>query len=319
MDWRYDFFEPSVPLEAKGGIKSRSKRGAFGRSWWAGRWNAVLEGLGLGARLARGRSYARRGQVLDITIEKGRVRARVQGSRPDPYTVAIKVKLLSPARWARVARALASEARFAAKLLAGEMPEDVETAFRGVSLSLFPETYRDLQTECSCPDWSNPCKHIAAVYYLLGEEFDRDPFLIFKLRGATREELVRSLGAPRAARPPKSAIASSSEGEDVPPAPPEPLTADANFFWKGDPLPEDLFGEVEVPPAAAALPRRLGAFPFWRGPQPLLDAIEPAYRLAAPRGLEAFLGLRGDSHNPSAVDPIRTGRSSLPTGHRPGQ
>jgi len=143
MDWRYDFFEPSVPLVAKGGIRARSKRGAFGRSWWAGRWSAVLEGCDLGARLARGRSYARRGQVLDVSIEKGRARARVQGSRRDPYTVTIKVKLLSPPQWARVATVLAREARFAAKLLASEMPEDIETAFRKASLSLFPERRRD--------------------------------------------------------------------------------------------------------------------------------------------------------------------------------
>src|SRR5207247_2013948 len=124
---------------------------------------AVL--FALGARLGRGRSYARRGQVLDVAIERGLVEARVQGSRPAPYKVSIKVKTLSGAQWKRASAALAREARFAAKLLAFEMPEDVEKAFEGAGLSLFPERRKDLTTECSCPDWSNPCKHIAAVYY----------------------------------------------------------------------------------------------------------------------------------------------------------
>ncbi|SRR6266545_4868930 len=298
-DWRDDFFEPSRPLEARGGIKARTKRGAFGSSWWAGRWSAVLEGFQLGGRLARGRTYARRGQVLDVSIEKGRVHARVQGSRPAPYSVTIGVKVLSPNQWARVARALCREARLVAKLLASEMPEDIETAFRGASLSLFPERRNDLRTECSCPDWSNPCKHIAAVFYLLGEEFDRDPFLIFKLRGAEREELVRSLGAPGESEPRKSEIGPPEE--KTPPVAREPLKVDTGLFWTGDLLPEALFGEVQVPTAAAALPRRLGAFPFWRGSRPLLEAIEPAYTLAAPAGLEAFLGLRGGTERPPAV------------------
>jgi len=179
----YGHFPPSRPREAKGGIRAHSKRGAFGESWWARRWISVLEDFDLGARLGRGRSYARRGQVLDVVIERGLVEARVQGSRLAPYKVSIKVKTISGAQWKRASAALAREARFAAKLLAFEMPEDVEKAFEGAGLSLFPERRKDLTTECSCPDWSNPCKHVAAVYYLLGEEFDRDPFLLFRLRG----------------------------------------------------------------------------------------------------------------------------------------
>jgi len=188
---------------------------------------------------------------------------------------------------------------------------------RGASLSLFPERRNDLRTECSCPDWSNPCKHIAAVFYLLGEEFDRDPFLIFKLRGAAREELVRSLGAPGASGRRRSEIGSPEE--KTPPVAREPLKVDTGLFWTGDPHPEDLFGEVQVPTAAAALPRRLGAFPFWRGSRALLEAVEPAYTLAAPAGLEAFLGLRAGTERPSAT---RRGKSSTPkTGGQsdPGQ
>ena len=179
---------------AKGGIRAQSKKGQFGQSWWAKRWIAVLEGFDIGARLGRGRSYARNGQVLEINIGKGLVRAKVQGSRPKPYEITIQARTIAPGDWEKLAKALASQAIFAAKLLAGEMPRDIEKAFEGAGLSLFPAQLGDLQTKCSCPDWSNPCKHIAAVYYLLGEEFDRDPFLIFALRGLARDEFLALLG-----------------------------------------------------------------------------------------------------------------------------
>jgi uncharacterized Zn finger protein len=287
----FSYFPPSRPMEAKGGIRAHSQRGAFGESWWARRWISVLEGFDLGARLGRGRSYARRGQVLDITVERGLVEARVQGSRPRPYEVAIRVKTLSAAEWRRAAAALGREARFAAKLLASQMPEDVEKAFEKAGLSLFPERRRDLATECSCPDWSNPCKHIAAVYYLLGEEFDRDPFLVFKLRGMAREELIGLLGA------------SPSPGQAQ--APPEPLRPDPGAFWAGGELPADPFGEVTVPATPAALVRRLGRFPFWRGTASLIETVEPVYAQASPRGLDVFLGTGSLSRAPAGPPPAR--------------
>jgi len=289
---RYPRFAPSRPREARGGIKARSQRGTFGGSWWAGRWNAVLEGFQLGGRLARGRSYARRGQVLDVAVEAGRVRARVQGSRPRPYEVDISVKTLSRAEWERVGRALAREARFAAKLLASEMPEDVESAFRAAKVSLFPERSRDLRTECSCPDWSNPCKHIAAVYYLLGEEFDRDPFLIFKLRGASREDLVRSLGQPVPAGR-RGPLPGERVPADVTTAS-QPLRPDPAAFWTGGLPPEGPLAEAPAAGAPAALLRRLGDLPFWRGAAPLLECLEPAYARAAARGLAVSAGMRDD-------------------------
>ncbi len=300
MSWtnRYPFYEPARPRAAKGGIKAQSQRGAFGRTWWAVRWNTVLEGFHLGARLGRGRAYARRGQVLDITVEKGGVRARVQGSRDDPYRVTLTVKALSAAQWKRVAQRFAREARFAAKMLAGERPEDIETAFEAASVSLFPERRTDLQTDCSCPDWANPCKHIAAVFYLLGEEFDRDPFLIFTLRGMTREELLGTLGGAAATSRQRGGSLASEAGPDPEPAPPspEPLTPASGPFWVGESPAEDLFGEVQVPPTAAALLTPLGRFPFWRGAAQPREVLEPVYARAAARALDVFLGL--PTHEP---------------------
>ncbi|HEU5117234.1 MAG TPA: SWIM zinc finger family protein, partial [Isosphaeraceae bacterium] len=167
MPWWNDddrYFPPSKPRKARGGIKARSARGEFGENWWAKRWVQVLEGFGIGSRLERGRRYARAGQVLSIAVEKGRVRARVQGSRPKPYEVAIHARPLSDADWDRVTSALSAQALYAAKLLAGEMPQQIEQVFEESGLSLFPSRLGDLTTKCSCPDMANPCKHIASVY-----------------------------------------------------------------------------------------------------------------------------------------------------------
>lgn len=283
MSWYYrEFFPRSRPRAAKGGIKAQSKRGGFGTSWWAKRWIAVLESFNIGARLGRGRSYARGGQVLAIDVDTGAVTAKVQGSMPQPYAVSIQVTTLSDADWKRVTNELASQALFAAKLLAGEMPQDIEKVFLDAGVSLFPEKLRDLETDCSCPDYSNPCKHIAAVYYLLGEEFDRDPFLLFKLRGLSREALIERLGQ-------AAATADETPREDAG-SEHEPLPADVRSFWGGLPLPEASPADTESPPVAAALPKRLGSFPFWRGHERFLDALEPTYRLASERGKNVIAG-----------------------------
>jgi uncharacterized Zn finger protein len=323
-DDHYGYFPPSKPRKATGGIKAQSKRGAFGTSWWAKRWIEVLESFNIGARLGRGRSYARKGQVLSIDVGKGEVTASVQGSRGDPYQVSIRLKPLSQANWKRLAKALSEQAVFAAKLLAGEMPQDIETAFDDVGLSLFPAKHRDLATDCSCPDWSNPCKHIAAVYYLLGEEFDRDPFLLFRLRGMEREELVRLIGAepetPKKKAGKRASAAPVEEAEDEPPEPPppaEPLPVDAEAFWGAPIEAEPSFGQVRVPPVAAALAKRLGSFPFWRSETSFLDAMEEIYGAASPVGMRVYLGEQAPAQaKPDPEKPPRAARSKAPRRHR---
>jgi len=296
MSWRsryysdYPFFPPSVPREAKGGIKAQSARGAFGQSWWAKRWIAVLESFDIGARLQRGRSYARRGQVLSVEIDTGKITAKVQGSRPTPYSVQINVRTLPKAGMEKLGRALSRQALFAAKLLAGEMPQDIETAFAEAKMSLFPDKLDDLQTDCSCPDWSNPCKHIAAVYYLVGEEFDRDPFLIFKLRGVDRDRLVELLGQEAGKRAGTTRPAAAGQAEGEPAAAQEPVNPSLAVFWRGGELAPGWLGEVRLPPLQAALPKRLGSFPFWRANERFLEALEPIYAQATTRAQDALLG-----------------------------
>jgi uncharacterized Zn finger protein len=184
---------PARPIRVDGGIRARSKRGAIGEQWWSRRFIEVLESFGLHGRLARGRSYARQGQVLGLEISAGYVTARVQGSRPAPYKVRLQVLPLTTAQWRTVQAALASRALFRAKLLAGEMPHEIEEVFADCGTPLFPRTARDLEMSCSCPDWGVPCKHLAAVCYVLAEAFDDDPFGILALRGRNREALLAAL------------------------------------------------------------------------------------------------------------------------------
>ena len=133
------FPPPSRPRKATGGIKAASQRGGFGESWWARRWIEVLESFDIGGRLQRGRSYARKGQVLSINVTKGMVEAPVQGSRSQPYRVNITVRPLLLSEWKRLAAQLSKQVIYAAKLLAGEMPQEIEKAFSEAGLSLFPE------------------------------------------------------------------------------------------------------------------------------------------------------------------------------------
>ena len=271
--------EYSRPIDVKGGIRAASRRGDFGSNWWAKRWMQTLERFSIGARLSCGRSYARRGQVLSIDVQNGVVEAQVQGSRKRPYDVEISVRTIGPKDWERLRQALAEQPVIAASLLAGRMPENIEDTFDAVGLSMFPESVRDLETDCSCPDWSNPCKHIAAVYLLLGEEFDRDPFLIFRMRGMNPEDLLGE------------EFRQSAQTIEGPPLAPEPLPEDPDVFWANPlaALADVDLGTATVPAIHAALPKQLGRFPFWRDEQDLTATLEEAYSAASQQAAAVYL------------------------------
>jgi uncharacterized Zn finger protein len=170
----------------------------FGLTWWGQRWIAALEALGAvyANRLPRGRTYARRGTVHDLAVAPGRVTARVAGSRPQPYRVTLQLPVFDDATWDAIVVALAGRVRHAAELLDGRMPEDVDEVLAACGVSLFPSA-RELATRCSCPDVANPCKHVAAVHYVLAQTFDADPFLLPALRGRDRQALLAGLRAVR--------------------------------------------------------------------------------------------------------------------------
>lgn len=250
------FYEPSTPIPVVGGIKAKSRKGAFGSSWWAKRWIGVLETFGYGSRLQRGKTYARQGQVVSIDLAVGRVKAKVQGSRSTPYTVSLKITPLSDGEWNRAIDAMAQQAVFAATLLNGEMPQEIEEAFTAAGVALFPTSARDIETQCTCPDYMNPCKHIAAVYYLLGERFDDDPFLIFHLRGRTRSQLIEALRSRRAAALGTPADQSPAEVETAP-----PLADLLDTFYQAGPDLPSLTVQIAGPEVEAGLLRQMGAAP----------------------------------------------------------
>jgi uncharacterized Zn finger protein len=263
------WYEPATPKKVKGGIKAQSKRGAFAQKWWGRRWIQTLESFRIDTRLSRGRSYARRGQVVSLEIEKGRVLGRVQGTQDEPYRVFVRLKAFSKKQWNQVIESLVEQPIFTAQLLGNEMPEDIETIFEEADLSLFPKKSKDLKTECSCPDWSNPCKHIAAVFYLMAEAFDNDPFLLFKLRGMDRDEFLELL---------------QKGGTDETPAEtkivPEPLPLGMPLFW-GEPQKYEPLPGVFPVDLHAALPKRLGYLPFWRSERDFIREMEVIYQNAS--------------------------------------
>jgi uncharacterized Zn finger protein len=260
FDDRWNYYRADQPIKVKGGLKTRNERGTIGSTWWSKRWITALESLSMGTRISRGRAYARQGQVLSMEIEPGQVKAKVQGSQTRPYAITIQLKPLSDADWQKVTAAMSSQALFAARLLAGEMPTNIEDAFASVQLSLFPTQANDLETSCSCPDWANPCKHIAAVYYLLAERFDEDPFLIFKLRGRSKEEIIQALREKRVSVQPTAAEAEATDSEPVDETP--LLVADLNTFWQAGEGLDTFAIYPDAPRVDRAILKRLGDAPF---------------------------------------------------------
>ncbi|HYH33122.1 MAG TPA: SWIM zinc finger family protein [Pseudonocardia sp.] len=255
---------PARPRRVEGGIQINSTRGPVARTWWSQRFLAVLESLGVGGRLSRGRSYARAGQIVSLDVDTGGALARVQGSRPQPYQVRVGVPAFGKAEWGAVAQALADDASYAAALLAGEMPRDIERVFDDVGLSLFPDNPRDLAMDCTCPDYAVPCKHVAAVFYVLAERFDADPFQILALRGRGREALLEELRARRAA----AAVER--------PGPGAALDDVMDRYWSAGPgLGEQLTGP-RTPPDA--LLDQVPPFPIAVRGEQVAELLRPAYR-----------------------------------------
>jgi uncharacterized Zn finger protein len=284
-------WESAGPIAVEGGVKAKSKRGAIGEQWWSRRFIAVLESYGLSSRLQRGRSYARRGQVLEFTLAAGKVTARVQGSRPAAYQVSITVRPLTSAQWRAVESRLAGQALFRARLLAGEMPAEIEEVFAACGTPLFPDAASDLAMSCNCPDWGVPCKHLAAVCYVLAEAFDADPFAMLAWRGQGRDDLLATLhgsAGPSASGARQEAVGTSHAAALLADVTGPPLAESLADFWSpglsqarlralpaSPATPPDLLLRISDPPAV----RVRGAG--------LRDLLAPAYaQLASPEAAQ---------------------------------
>ena len=182
------------------------------REWWSQRWLELLDSYRFKKRLERARNYARQGNILSIKFENAKVKADVQGSEPEPYKVSLSLDSFSDEEWGYVVETMSQKAIFAAKLLAGEMPQNIEEVFTANGLSLFPFTLSEVHSKCSCPDKANPCKHIGAIYYQLADRFSEDPFVLFQLRGRTKETILSDLRKLRSAN---VAVAETSDTESI--------------------------------------------------------------------------------------------------------
>lgn len=265
----------------------------FSRTWWGQKFIAALEQFTNSGRLSRGRSYARNDKVRSFEIQDGKVIAQVRGSvnpyfgvyKEPLYITTIDFQPISAAKWAAAIALIASRASLISRLLLNEIPDNIEDSFKTLGLNLLPRSKKDFDSNCSCPDWENPCKHIAGVYYLVAAELDRDPFLLFELRGLSRADLLTELA--------KSPLGQALSAElQLQQRPPESVSSyytlpktqaigtseSLRDFWYGskrlpttiDPLPQTLVAGIPV--------KKQGDFPaFWQRDNSFLEAIETVY------------------------------------------
>jgi uncharacterized Zn finger protein len=227
------------------------------REWWAQRWVDVLESFGWRRRLERARNYARQGNVLQLEFQGSKVSALVQGTAPEPYKVSLSLDPFDDEQWQYVIESMAERAIFSAKLLSGEMPQTIEEVFTANGLSLFPYTKFDIHSKCSCPDPANPCKHIGAVYYLLGDRFSEDPFVLFQLRGRAKEQIIAALRQIRSASTDVGSIESpdlSAEAIDQ--------SLNVQTFWHYSEQLEPSLVVVAPPPSSETVLDVLRAIPL---------------------------------------------------------
>ena len=263
------------------------------KTWWGQRFIAALEGFTDRGRLQRGRGYSSDSRILAFAIADGLVTATVRGNvnpyfgvyKEPRYQTRIRMAQIPPKDWGKAIAHVGSNAALVARLLMNEMPDTIDAAFADAKLHLLPRSRKDFAlTECSCPDVANPCKHIAGVYYRLASQLDRDPFLLFELRGLSREQLNQALRS----TPLGQALVGLTDDQVEPIAPAESLFTrphtgeappDYHAFWTGrQRLPTEI--EPATPAAVPAiLVRKAGDFPaFWGRDSSFVVVMEEIYQ-----------------------------------------
>ena len=236
------------------------------REWWVERWLDLLDSYRFKKRLERARNYAREGNVLSIDFEGAQVLALVQGSEPEPYQVSLSLNPFTDQDWDYAIETMSQKAIYSAQLLAGEMPSKIEDVFIANGLSLFPFTLSDIRSRCTCPDKANPCKHIGAVYYQLGDRFSEDPFVLFQLRGRTKAQILNALRQVRS-RDVEGVQADSSAMMSDAEATTDKRTAASQSlnlkqFWQYDEPLESSFVVIAPPPDSKTPLDILGTIPL---------------------------------------------------------
>ena len=260
-------------------------------AWWVQQWVDLLNSYRFKKRLERGRRYAREGHILKLDFTSdSKVHASVQGTADDPYKLSIWIDQFSDEDWSYVIDTLSQKALYAAQLLAGEMPDDIDSVFTANGLSLFPFTLADVHSKCSCPDPKNPCKHIAAVYYQLADAFREDPFVLFQLRGRSKEEIVSAIRTQRAQGQSDDHLDSSDVALETPEelVPTAAAALDLDRFWSYDEALDPSL--VVITPADQTVLDLLGQMPLPAGDAQILNTyFAGLYQTIAQQAMMAAL------------------------------
>ena len=230
-------------------------------TWWVQQWVDLLNSYRFKKRLERGRRYAREGHILRLDFAESKVHASVQGTADEPYKLSIWIDRFTDEDWDFVIDTLSQKAIYSAQLLAGEMPADIESVFTANGLSLFPFTLADVHSKCNCPDPKNPCKHIAAVYYQLADAFREDPFVLFQLRGRTKEQIIDAIREKRKQQVEENPVEAIEDTAEIVVAPePKSQTLELGDFWQYDDALDSSL--VVITPADQTVLDLLGQMPL---------------------------------------------------------
>lgn len=273
------------------------------QAWWSQRFIEVLESFKLGSRLARGRAYAQEAKVMKLSLSSGIVTSTVQGSKKTHYKVSIRLDPLSDQGWKQVMTNMTKKAIYAVELLQDKMPMDVEEAFTAAGVSLFPSRLEDLESSCDCPDWSNPCKHIAATYYILAQHFDLDPFLVFVWRGRMKTQILEFLRAHWKQGKPKTSPLDGRSTRQI-------SYEEYQRYWSG---PMDTAVLTPLDPFSRAVPdssvKKLGEAPVQLDEKQLGEILADAY-LNTSQSIRDWVKPEPDPRERLILPPSMMGRSS---------
>lgn len=284
------------------------------REWWTQQWLDLLNSYRFKKRLERARNYARQGNVLRIDFEGQKVIAQVQGTEPAPYQVSLWLDPFTDEDWEYVLTTLSERAYFSAKLLAGEMPHNIEEVFAANGLRLFPFSLEEVQSRCSCPDKANPCKHIGAVYYMLGDRFSDDPFVLFQLRGRTQAQVLATLRGRRLQESPEVPAPLTPDNPGTPDFTPSNLpllaTTSGNLedFWQYQHPLESSLVVITPPPSSETVLDILGPIPFsvetpgkvspaTQATSVVMDYLGRVYQTVSEKAVLTALSLGNNSEN----------------------
>ena len=262
------------------------------RTWWGEKFIQAIETLTEAGRLSRGRSYAKSDKILSHSIDGGLVKAKIRGSinpyfgvtKEPRYDTEVRIFPIPPKKRAQAIAKLASRASWVSKLLAGEMPDDIDKELASSGFSLLPNKTTEFQTSCSCPDFHNPCKHVAGLCYFIAAQLDRDPMLLFELRGISREELLRELSK----SPLGKILADAEDAKELEPpiarsyyTPLErknvPAEVDPQQFWSGESRLPIAVEETEAMVSAIAIKKAGDYPPFWEENRSFVETMEEFY------------------------------------------